>query len=82
MLCIELFCIFSRGTKRITCGQLLTKQQVAEPVLSQGAGDRKRKPNLSEKTGSFLISECHGPCFLMTVFQVSGKGGKNRKKKK
>lgn len=34
MLCIELFCIFSRGTKRITCGRL----QVAEPVLSQEIG--------------------------------------------
>lgn len=76
MLCIELFCIFSRGTKRITCGRLLTNQQVAEPVLSQGAGDRKRKSNLSEKAGSFLIIECHEPCFSMTVFQVSGKGRK------
>lgn len=28
MLCIELFCIFSCGTKRITCGRLLTKSKL------------------------------------------------------
>lgn len=42
MLCIELFCIFSCGTKRITCRQLLTNKQVAEKVLSNGSGDREK----------------------------------------
>lgn len=73
MLCIEIFCIFSCGTKRITCRQLLTNKQVVGQALSNGSGDREKEEKPEGKKAHFLvIIECLKPWFL-TVIQVSGK---------
>lgn len=71
MLCIELFCIFSRGTKIITCGRL----QVAEPVLSQEIG-KGSQTWVKKQVLSFLIIIMPWTLIPDDCFSGQRKGGK------